>query len=635
DAMKGVTVRDGKVIINDIVDDMFHAKQGLATISSSSESLYNSFEASEDMDHRLKCWQDMIRDRLKIQSKIWKKTGKKPNEMLFNLPATVEQRDKGTIQRIMDYAARMNPVALSSKVPSMLPPSLNEHTCMLMPSVVETLPSAEKAGKVEIEVTGLPASIKKELLWPNRMFSQRDDNEKNKWINSKVLESELMEKEADIKRVLKYYPNINKLEVVGVNGVRKDVTESINVVDSEDLRTVSDSTSSVVSAEEEQIVSQPTSAPEEIQVGLKINGLIYSTPAKLYIPTDDLIFHFECEPYQVQMKEVLRLENVGKRVMICDWTESVKRGIAFKDRDKCFLFDDRLVVLFPGEVYVAKAVFCPNIISLVQQRWDLKIFPNVFCVRRQIFTIQLHGKCVPSAEYEKKLNYHHRLVIDKSNKQALRRLPLQQASLAPIIESPKLLCPYERALDEREIFNAQNVGYHCERYDDLEDLRSLYNSIKMPRAPAWDLRLQTIRETIFHLPVAELRANNLKKLINIQKYMKSCGERLDGEFEQHYERDRTRLIYVRGCISNGIEEWEELMASIESACIKSEYANFISEEVKSSPDLQFSYDKIHDNMLMQLRTKKYYRDSLYIQTYTKMCDITENIVSIIESTEFL
>ncbi|KAH8391285.1 hypothetical protein KR215_010557, partial [Drosophila sulfurigaster] len=640
-SLKEVTLRDGKVLVEGIVDGMFNTNTGVANVSSSQVSITDAFEGSEDMDDRLKCWQNVLRDRLKIQKKIWHKTGKKPNEMLFNLPVSVEQRDKGTIQRLMDYAARMNPEALSQKEPSTLPEVFNEHTCMYIPKVMETLPTPEQTGGVNVEVSGIPKTIKKELFWPARAFRQQAPNQKNKWLNSKVLEEELIRKEEDIKRVLPHCPDINKLEVVGIHGVSVDETEPLHLIESEDLRTLSSATTSSSSSDsrQENIATPELSPiPEEIKVGLKINGTIYSTNSKLYPPVGDLYFDFECEPYQIQVKEVLRLENVGKKVMVCDWTrnyDGLKPGYAWNECERCFLFDHSLTMLFPGEVYIAKAIFCPRVVSLGKQRWELKLFPNIFCIRRPTFFINLQGKCVPSAMYENKIERLHRTVVDKCNYQSLSRLPIRQGKLAPSIQSPELLCPYERALDDREIFNAQNVGHHCDRYEDLEDLRTLYNSIKVPRAPAWDLRLETIRQTILRLPVAEIRAEYFQKLIDIQELMKFCGDKHADNFDHSNARNRTRLIYVRGCIANGIEEWEELMLSIESSCLKSEYANFLTDEVEKPCLLHLTYENIHKCLLTQLRAKKYYRDSLYMQTYTLMCDIAENIVSIIESTEYI
>ncbi|KAH8299977.1 hypothetical protein KR044_008032, partial [Drosophila immigrans] len=631
-----VTIHDGKGIVDGIVNRIFDSKKGLANVSSSQASFIDGFESSEDMDYRLKRWQDVLRDRQKIQQKISNKTGKNPNEMLFNLPATVEQRDKGTIQRLMDLAARMTPEALSKKVPSVLPEALNKHTCMYIPNVVETLPSAEH----EVEVSGLPNSVKKELLLPPRFFRQPAANEKSKWLNSKVLEKELLAKKSAIKRVLPHVPDIKRLEVVGFNGVRVDETENINRVQAIDLRTISSSTVSSVTSRytiSENMTDQAIALSEEINVGIKINGVLYTTKYKENMPCSDLRIDFQCEPYQIEVKEVLRLENVGKRVMICDWTKTHdnKRGISLRECDGCFLFDNSRIMLFPGEVYITKAVFSPRIISLSKQRWELKIFPNVFCIRRPPTNVCLQGKCVPSALYTNKLDYHHRIVVDKSNDQALKRLPLQQGKLAPIIESPELLCPYERALDEREIFNAQNVGHHCTRYDDLEELRALYIRIKVPRAPAWDLRLETIRQTIIRLPDVQFRAACFQKLVQIQEAMKSYDDSQAEQFSHSHERDRTRLIYVRGCIANGIEDWEELMLSIESTCLKSKYANFLRGEVEKPTLLYLTFENIQKQLLGKLRAKKYFRDSLYIQTYTHMCDIAENIVSIIESTEYI
>jgi len=491
-----------------------------------------------------------------------------------------------------------------------------------------------------MEICGLPISTKKEILCPVRAFTEPNPNQKSKWNNSKELEKQILAKNEDIKRVLEFCPDISSLEVVGNNQVNVYPHEDINLLQSEDLHTVSSSTEST--SLESQITCeadfQQQSVPEDVNVGVKINDMVFTMDHKRNLPFGEMQFDFECEPYQLQVKEVLRLENIGKKVMICDWTRSYdpwKRSQDWEDCDKSFLFDHKLIILFPGDVYKSKALYRPCVVSLSKERWELRIFPNVFCIHRASLVIQLIGKCVPSAMYLEKVNRHIQCIVDKSNDQAMRKLTTNQGKLAPLIKSPEMLCPYERDLDERELFNALNVGYHCERFEDLEDLRVLYNALKMPREPAWDLCLDTLKKIIMRLSIPELRESYFTKFIHIQESMKSCGDLQFSSFDHSQERQRSRLIYVRGCIANGIEEWEELMESIEQTCLKSELVSFYSSEDEKSHLRQMKFENLERHLLKKLRAKKYYRDSLYIQTYTLMCDIAENMVSVIESTDLI
>ncbi|KAM8711827.1 hypothetical protein ACLKA7_012350 [Drosophila subpalustris] len=572
--LKAVTVRDGKGIVEDIVDNIFDANIGVANISSSQPSLTDIFERYEEMDERLKRWQDTLRDRMKMQERIYRKTGKKPNEMLFNLPASVEQRDRGTVNRLMDFASRMNPITLKQKLPEVLPARVDMRTGMCIPQLQETLPQAERSGETAVEICGLPNSTKREILCPARAFTGPSPNQKSKWLNSKELEKQILEKDEDIRRVLEYCPDISELEVVGNNNLNVCHNEDISLLHSEDVYTVSSSTDSTIleSPVKCKAGAQQQSPPEDITVGIKINDKVYTADYKRNPPIGDLQFHFECEPYEIQAKEVLRFENVGKKVMICDWTtnyESFKRSNDWEDCHKCFLFDHKLIILFPGEVYISKALFQPCVVSRSKQTWELKTFPNLFCIPRAALVVHFIGKCLPSSMYSEKINRSLQFVIDKSNDQIMRKLNTQHAKLAPHIESPGMLYPCERDLDDRELFNALNVGYHCERFEDLEDLRALHTALKMPRAPVWDLRLETIKKIILGLPILEFRETFFKKFIDILESMKSCGHIQFSTFDHSQERKRTRFIYVRGCISNGIEEWEELMISIEKTCLKS------------------------------------------------------------------
>ncbi|XP_034479525.1 uncharacterized protein LOC117785552 [Drosophila innubila] len=646
--LKGVTLRDGKEMIEDIVDGIFDANIGVANLSSSQPSLTDTFESSEEMDERLKRWQDMLRDRLKMQERIWRKTGKSPNEMLFNLPPSVEQREKGTVHRLMDYASRMNPIRLKQKIPDVLPQRLDRQTGTCLLEVQETLPQAERTGTTSVEISGLPKSTKREILSPPRGLAVTSPKQnKNKWYNSKELENQILAKDEDIRRVLEFCPDISGLEVVGNNHNKFYHTEHIDLLHSEHIYTVSTSTESYhESQKSSEVDCHQQLPPEDIKVGIKINDMVYTAEQKRHISVGDLQFHFECEPYQVQVKEVFRLENIGKKVMICEWTrhfETHQRTQDWEDCENCFLFDRKLLILFPGEVYISKVLFQPSVVSLSKQSWELKTFPNIFCTPRGALVVYFIGKCVVPLMYAEKINRLLQFVIDKSTDQAIRKLSTNQGELAPLLESAERLLPCGRDLDERELFNALNVGYHCKRFEDLEDLRVLHNALKTPREPIWDLRLDTIKKIILRLPILEYRESYFNKFIDIQQSMKSCGDTQFSTFDHRQERERSRLIYVRGCIANGIEEWEELMISIELTCLKSEYVNFYSDSQDKPGEgedekpwlTQLKNDNLDLYLLKKLRAKKYYRDSLYIQTYTLMCDIAENIVSIIESTEFI
>ncbi|BFF93028.1 uncharacterized protein DMAD_10962 [Drosophila madeirensis] len=667
-SLKEVSQQDGKKIVEDIVNKIFDSKLGLANLSSSQGSLDSEVQASVEMDKRLKLWYDTLQDRTQTQMRIQRKIGRNANEMLINLPTTVEQRDKATVQRLMDYATRMNPTTLSVKRPVELPAYFDSRHCQEVNKLVETLPLAERQGAANVEIIGLTNATKQEIMGPMYNVKNSHEKEKQKWLGSELLDDSIEKRCGDIKRVLQFYPHVDDLEVVGnnmqevLNRQELDGDNDIECLSTETLYKISSSTqqSTDLEQEEEQAELEQIGEcpPEPIipAVALRINDEIFLKPERRSREIVNWDIYFECHPYENVVKQVLRLENVGRQVITCQWSNSefYKNKPQFLSSNFDTFFLERTnFALFPGEVHETKVLFRPRRCLVEKQRWELRVFPNVFCNYRDTIVLKLHGKCLPAPEYARKIEKQLNRVLDKSKTQMAQKVTELKATLVPLIQPHELLCPYERIFDEREIFNSQNAGYHCERFDDLEALKSLYQALKKPREPEWDLRLETIKKVILRLPEAEQREENFKKLVQVKCSLK-CGSG-GGDFNEcpplcaahSTEKDRSRLIYVRGSIGNGLDEWEELVTSLEQGSLKSELACFYTEsldegeeenseeEEETSPLLrQLRRDNPPLYVLHKMRSKKYYRDALYMQTYTHLCDMAENVVSIIESTKF-
>ncbi|XP_068146330.1 uncharacterized protein [Drosophila tropicalis] len=660
--LKTVTLQDGKQVVDDIVNKMFDKSYGMVHLSSSACSMSSDLEESTKMDNRLKMWYETLQDRSKMQWKIQRKLGRRPDEMLFNMPTTIDHRDKGMVQRLMDYADRMNPVTLTEKTASILPSRHDPETCQHVHQLQETLPKAERRGKTTVEISGLTKTTMEEIMGPGfdytNIHSTNERNEKSKWINSQVLGERLDKKCKDLKRVLNFYPDVENLEVVGNNMLYDDESD-IEKLSYSSLYSISSSTKESVNSEMQETEEQQDvkeEKPDIIRLGLKINDKVCVHSNKQSARSISFEINFECEPYERVLKEVLRLENIGSQLISCHWIslEYYKRNATFLAANSdCFAFDRDHFILFPGDIRVCKAIYQPRHCSLHKQRWELKIFPNVFCIKRDTIVVKLHGKCVPALEYIESVNKQTYSVIAKANKHAMDKVTGQQASLVPIIQPQEVTCPYQRVFDDREIFNAENKGYHCERFDDLEQLKNLYDTLKKPREPAWDLQVETIKRMILRLPEAEPRESSFKKLNKVLDTLKcgmgDVGEKKFQHFGHSTERSRSRFIYVRGCLANGIEEWEDIMLSIEQSSLKTELTRFyarkaneakkLSQEDSSEDDeikpwlRKLRQDNPKDYVLKKLRAKKYYRDSLYMQTYSHLCDVAENVVSVIESTE--
>ncbi|KAI8037176.1 hypothetical protein M5D96_009924 [Drosophila gunungcola] len=658
-SLKVVTMREGKLIVDDIVQDMLDKKRGAFTPSESECSLDEDLRESLSMDPRLKLWHDTLQNRAAVQAKIQRRLGRRPHEMLINVAAP---RDRGTVERMLDLAGRLSPTSLAQRRPAVLPAQIDPQQCRILPELQETLPRAERSGRAELEVSGLTRATRQEILGT----ATRDPGKTAQWLDCRQLEERIERQSGDIRRVVQFFPDVDKLEVVGGTlheGLdRRDKTKPIERVSCGSVYSVS-SSSQFPPEEAEQPAEQRTEqraeplraepAPETwtTRAAVRINGVLFHNSGKRSVVPEIANVFFECHPYQNVVKEVARVENVGRQVLSCQWAvpDCKRTGKCVSGRwQDSLVLSQRTFTVFPGEEHVCRALFRPRGCHLLKQCYELRIFPNVVGTVQSNFVARLTGRCVPAPEYTNQLRRRQQLVTDESKKRMADDLAQVQASIVPLLQPHEVVCPCDRTLDEREVFNAENPGYHCDRFDDLETLKALHQALKKPRESAWDLRLETIREVILRLPDSNQRSRHFAKLVEVQEALKRGGTQ---GFLTHCcrndERIRSRFIYVRGCIGNGIQEWEELMASMELNGLKLEVNRFQvrqqdgwdysdTEDEGSEPKSwmrQLRKDNLGLYLLKKLRSRKTYRDSLYMQTYSHLCDMAENMVSVIESTQ--
>jgi len=152
------------------------------------------------------------------------------------------------------------------------------------------------------------------------------------------------------------------------------------------------------------------------------------------------------------------------------------------------------------------------------------------------------------------------------------------------------------------------------------------------------------------LPDSNERQLHFAKLVEVQEQLKQGGGKGSlTHFSRNDQRTRSTFIYVRGCIGNGIQEWEEMMASLELSGLRLEINRFQVKQLEDEESAleeegyeesepkpwmrQLRKENPYLYLLKKLRSRKTYRDSLYMQTYSHLCDMAEDVVSVIESTQ--
>ncbi|KAH8285079.1 hypothetical protein KR054_004802 [Drosophila jambulina] len=669
-------------VVEDILKDIFMEKRGDFPETSSSchvaEMAWPRQPEEAHVDKRLRYWKEVLNQRRKMQERVQRETGKLASEVLFNRRSTLDNRDEQTVKRVLDYAGRMDYDRLQDAAVApvvKLPDRQNPCTCQIVYGPEVTAPQAERVGYKSVEIIGLPEVSQRELLGKEAL----EQKPPTSWLQSEFLDERLEQRFGAIENVVEFFPDITALQVTGTGvGKQKPTLAPTDLLQVDSLHTVTNSYSPFCS---EEFVSESVGGTEDQstegeppapipELGLRVNGVDYvpgesgGGVSECY----EIVTRFSCDPFRRRMRRVLELTNIGLQPLSFSWKQSTyfyNRASLLLARDNEFFFDLDCFRLLHGESRSVVVLFQPRKVAMAVELWLLQVEPRIFCGGSLL--VRLHGRCTPPADYMAKLLECQCACICKSDAVAMGSLTKHLGALAPLVVPPPSCCPYPRVLDDRESFNALNPGYYCARFDDLEVLRALHKRLKKPRECPWDLRLSTIRGYILRVEDLHEREQLFAEFTDLLAPLMLAGSSLDSLEGREGQKQRSRFIYVRGVICNGIAEWEALMCSVEDSFFKPELQRFyqsllavsdyddeeddeegrrrdhrqprpiepIDEEklMEILEEEELDDDKIRAAVMRKLYRSKYFRDSLYIQTYSHLCNMAEDIVSVIESTE--
>ncbi|KAH8371156.1 hypothetical protein KR093_006335 [Drosophila rubida] len=579
----------------------------------------------EDMDPRLTSWHKMLQQRKLIAQRIQRNTGKRAEDVLFNRQSTIDAQTKSMLLRLLETAKRSDEYA-PDHVYSVLQTRIDPHTCREIRELQTTDPKLQV-----LEFVGLPNVTQQELTGevntPETRFQQ-----------SELLAKSMRHHELGIKHVLKYCPNIKDLQVApGFMPGAVPLVET-QLLGEDKLLYVSSDTSLPLDhvhprgPSRARLLMKPTKVSEPSTDNLiRINGSLYGFGDLKGSLSSDVQLYFQCDPFQRLRKTIVHMENIGDKFVAGKW---LQHNLTNKELNQHqimngeFVFDSCRFTLMPGQQRRIDVMYSPTMVGVRKQSWMIHLQRSPFCGVRRI-NVRLHGVCTMPASYRQRIHNDQQLVINKRTQQVTHRLAKLHAELAPIVQRPHMHCPYQRRLDERELFSAQNAGFQCSRFSDLETLKELYVLVKKPRQPAWDYSIETVRLCIYqHEP--KQRESLQKLLMDIIEPMRCSSKETFSKIDNNAERQRTCFVYVRGIICSALEEWEVLAETMGEQFYKSEVQRFVIGMLERGEKLP-SPDEIDWHASRRVRSCKYFKDALYIQTYTVLCDAAENIVSAIES----
>ncbi|XP_017050228.1 uncharacterized protein LOC108094268 [Drosophila ficusphila] len=386
-------------------------------------------------------------------------------------------------------------------------------------------------------------------------------------------------------------PNICNLEVVGRS--YKECQKALITVPSLKTTIKSDERSSGGDEVVQSIqpTQQPTSGP-----GVRINGVHYWPRVPEFSPVVDRTF--TCNPFLRHLRTIVRIENCGSQKLHLSWHQVnyfSNNDTLMETEPGDFVFDVGPFVLFPGEFRDVTVLYQPRFVAIVKQRWLLCTKPRIFFCRPFGFTLNLNGRCTPPKEY-----------LDRLDMEKIQMMPSEPQAYK--VKPISFLCPYERELEEREVFNRRNRGFRCRRYEDLERLKAFSKKMKCPSSNPfpWDYSVHSL----FHLISCDQdtgkRIQNLSELTQLLDDLRGPSQvpfcRADSLLRLK-KRFNAKVIYVRGMLASRLKEWEERVHWLRSRTTRG--GN---------------------------KERKFFLDSIYIHLYGLICSAVEDVVSVIEST---
>ncbi|KAH8391009.1 hypothetical protein KR215_003693, partial [Drosophila sulfurigaster] len=396
-------------------------------------------------------------------------------------------------------------------------------------------------------------------------------------------------------------PVIKKLEVIGRNCWSK------MLLGSDSLHTISSVTSNTM-----RLHSTPYSTQNRgtmtATLSAIINGIHFSLNDPGYSPILEKMF--VCTPFENFLRTIIIIENNGQRPINFYWKSS--QFFAYNDTlmtgtgDE-FVFDTEPFQLRSGEIRKVNVLFRPIKVGIVKQRWMLTSKPKIFQAHPYALTLDMHGRCKPPLEYMERIESMMKVPIRKCRR--FSEMHRFNRSLPP--DEDTGLCPFTREIEEREAFNRRNVGFHCDRISDLCAIKDFFEQVKLKTCDTqWDFSVSML----IHLVCCnEQQSQRIALFAELKTLLDNLRGRslplsLSDEPTKLEERRRTRFIYVRGVIANNIELWEEKIWALGAQMLRTSH-------------------------FQGLIYSKRLRDSIYIYTYEQLCNVVEDIVSVIESTE--
>lgn len=570
---------DGNRLTLEIVDNLL-SKEPICysyNDSGSTESLQANFYTKRNptrVDRRLLYWKNMIHQRRAMQRRLCLATAKKPQELLLN----ADCREYKTIQRILDRAEQ-----------------------------------DPQSSREPMELVGVPREANRELL---DVVTKRNVI-KRKWLESQDLRQKISNMFPQIKDILEFCPDFNELEVIGKALLvhckcHMQTLYSISTLNSQDsLRLTLNTPITPIP------LSNPEDKPSLLKLAVLINGTTYQVGKPEFSPI--LERRFVCNPYEYSYRVIMRIENNGLQTLSFKWKRSeffAYNDSLFNTDRAAFVFDTEPFQLVSGAFREVSVLFRPRKVGIIKQRWLLTTSPRIFMGFPSALTLNMHGRCKPPQEYLEAIEAHVTL-----SEQPVHPLHKKSTTQGSGLKEPITPCPYIRQLSSMEAFNQRNVGFHCERRSHIIELRKFFELVKPSESLLqWNYSVSMLIDLV-------CVQDDVRKRSELFKDLQILLAKLRGRSDQHRlacgdnpenieQRNRSRLIFVHGIISNSVEVWEQKIWLLTSKMLR-------VEQVQRSS---------RGNTFKQMYSKSFC-DSLYIYTYNHLCDVVEDIVSVIESTE--
>lgn len=464
--------------------------------------------------NHLKNWEEWRAKRKKLFCKLYRKTGRKPGELVLNYGEE--------FRKVQEERTRMEYARINTNFDKYR----GNPEFWLLPTKLKD------KGYEDPQYFAFQTSPEKNIIPPvvriatPEYFMRRKKifpllrSIYTKWSSSKYRQNQLKVLEDKLKEIEPHIPDPSQLFVIGKRLVEKSVEKTID-------ETVQASMCSL-----DRVLNSCFELNKISRLSLNINdkNLLSTDDVTVVCPKIKYFFHYS--DLKTPIRETLTMTNNGRSTVRIIWRKMEKYSLFKKEMnmnnisDTCFYFGKQEIIIRPGKTEEIPLWFLPKKHGVYTEKWTIQTIPKI---SEDVFDVVVIFQSATQDDKFRKFEQRIKENIENGVRNTMIKECL--ADLMNIFRytetSPKICHISQRQLFEcrnlKEIFGLRKPAYKFKE-SNIKKLRQFYTEIKEPGDPVLeDLSIEELKLITRRADVIDY----IKKQERIYSRLKFVKEEVD------------------------------------------------------------------------------------------------------------